>query len=104
MTTAAATWSKLLPWSKPLHGKARVSSVWYARLSTLSSEAYSYSDAMDALAWTRSVLQEILWDDMTPRQCVTETRIPTASVTDCKSLYDTLTMERVLLSDRRLSL
>ena len=53
--------------------------------STLAAEAYSCSDAVETLEWTRSVLQEIVCA-FSPTQAVRQQVIPTAAVTDCKSL------------------
>ena len=58
---------------------------------------------MDTLAWMKAVVQEILYE-MSARDATDKNVLPTSVVTDCKSLYDTLTKERVMLLDRRLSL
>lgn len=64
---------------------AESSRIHHAVCSTLSAEAYSCSDAMDTLVWTRAVFQDILWHE-TPRDAVDKARMWSATVTDCKSL------------------
>ena len=52
-----------------------------------------------------AVYAEILDKDFQPKQYAqAAARTPGTVVADCKSLWDTITMERVLLSDKRLSL
>ena len=72
--------------------------------STLSAEADSCSDGFDTLAWSRAVLTEILKPALSLRQVLLDRTVRTAVATDCKSLSDTITKERVMLSDKRLSL
>ena len=72
--------------------------------STLAAEAYSLSDAVDSLHWARAVLTEILYPELSGRAALDDSVIQCAAVTDCKSLYDTITKERVMLTDKRLSL
>lgn len=71
--------------------------------STLRAEAYRCSDAIDTLVWTRAVFQGILWHD-SPRDAVDKVRMRSATITDCKPLNDTLTKERTMPADKRLSL
>ena len=73
--------------------------------STLSAEAYSCSEALDALSRLRATVLEILHGDLDMKQYKEHLhRIPGVTVTDCRPLYDCMKSERVLLSDRRLSL
>ena len=73
--------------------------------STLSAEAYSCSEALDALSWLRATILEVLHGDLDMRHYKEHLhRVPGVTVTDCRSLYDCMKSERVLLSDRRLSL
>ena len=73
--------------------------------STLSAEAYSCSEALDALFWLRAVVAEVTDDNFVAHDYVEAAqRVPAALVTDCRSLWDCITKERVQLSDRRLSL
>ena len=71
--------------------------------STLAAEAFSCGYAFDTLEWTRAVLHEIVMP-VTPREAMSEQQIKAVTVTDCKSLFDTMTREKVSLTDKRLSL
>ena len=71
----------------------------------MSAEAYSCSEAIDNMFWLRAVMAELFDKEFTPQgyeDCARKRRA--AVVTDCRSLWDCLVMERVNLSDRRLSL
>ena len=73
--------------------------------STLSAEAYSCSEALDALSWLRATILEVLHGELDMRHYKEHLhRVTGVTVTDCRSLYDCMKSERVLLSDRRLSL
>ena len=73
--------------------------------STLSAEAYSCSEALDALSWLRATILEVLHGELDMHHYKDHLhRVPGVTVTDCRSLYDCMKSERVLLSDRRLSL
>lgn len=73
--------------------------------STLSAEAYSCSEALDAMNFLRGTLCELLDPQMSSREYSSKLHaIPGVCVTDCRSLFDCLHSERTLLSDKRLSL
>ena len=57
------------------------------------------------LIWMRSTLAEILYPEMGATEIVHDTcPLKCISVTDCKSLCDTITKEKISMTDRRLSL
>ena len=60
---------------------------------------------MDNMFWLRAVLAEIFTKDFSPRDYNARAeQWPGVLVTDCRSLWDCITKERVQLPDRRLSL
>lgn len=73
--------------------------------STLAAEVYALSYAVEMLDWCRAVVGEIQDSAYDVRNYKEKLRdIPAAAVTDCKSLYGTILMEKVYLQDRRFSL
>eukprot|EP00959_Pyramimonas_sp_CCMP1952_P438027 9170235-Pyramimonas_sp.AAC.1 len=70
-----------------------------------SAEAYACADSVDMLIWTRSTPAEILYPEMDVTEIVHDTcPVKCISVTDCKSLCDTITEEKISMTDRRLPL
>eukprot|EP00959_Pyramimonas_sp_CCMP1952_P467860 9492291-Pyramimonas_sp.AAC.1 len=69
--------------------------------STLSAEAYSCADSVDMLIWMRATLDEILYSEMDVTDIVHDTcPVKCISVTGCKNLHDTITKEKISLTDR----
>lgn len=72
--------------------------------STLSAEAYSCTEALDALNRTRTVMVDMTLASSSAATMGMPVDDVGAIVTDCRFLWDCVTMERVNLTDRRLSL
>ena len=62
-------------------------------------EAYSCSNATDKLFWTRAVMTELFDEPFDSKEYALE-RWPAGLVTDCKSMLNCVTRERVQLTDR----